>query len=172
MELELSVKKNRDLSEQELENIIKLCSNAFNEDFHPYMKNFVGATQILGYYEDNLVSHVLWLDRWIRIENKPLLKTAFLDAVAVDKKYRKRGFASIMMTRLAGEITKYDRAVLTTNSPDYYIHLGWKSWQGLVYFQRDDGRTTPLNNSTLMVLFLPGTPALDLNEPLTIEWHE
>jgi aminoglycoside 2'-N-acetyltransferase I len=170
--LTLKVKKNGDLSEDELEKVISLCSNAFNEDFRPYMIDFIGGTHILGYYEDTLVSHVLWLNRWTRIENTPLLKTAFLDAVAVDEKYRKRGFASSMMTRLVGEITDYDIAVLTTDSIDFYTRLKWQAWQGPVFFQRVDGRITPLNNQTFMVLSLPKTPALDMNLPLTIEWHE
>jgi aminoglycoside 2'-N-acetyltransferase I len=172
MELELAVKKNRDLSEKELEEIITLCSNAFNEDFRPYMKDFIGSRHILGYYEDVLVSHVLWLNRWIRIENTPLLKTAFLDAVAVDEKYRKRGYASSTMTRFTEEITDYDMAVLTTGSPDFYERLGWQAWLGSVSFQRVDGQITSLNNSTLMTLFHPRTPALDVNTPLTVEWHD
>ena len=89
-ELTLKVQKNSDLSEEELENIITLCSNVFHEDYRPYMKDFIDGTHILGYYEDTLVSHVLWLNRWVRIDKTPLLRTAFLDAVAVDEKYRKR----------------------------------------------------------------------------------
>ena len=172
MEVDIKVKKNQDLTGQELEDIITLCSKAFNEDFHPYMKDFIGGTHILGYYEDTLVSHALWLDRWVRIENKPLLETAFLDAVAVDEKNRKRGFGSSILTRLAGEITDYDIAALTTGSPDFYKRLGWKAWMGPVYFQRVNGHTTSLNNSTLMILTLPKTTDLYLNTPLTVEWRE
>jgi aminoglycoside 2'-N-acetyltransferase I len=171
-ELTLIMKKNRDLSEEELENIITLCSNAFNEDFRPYMKEFTGGTHLLGYYEGTLVSHLLWLSRWVRIENIPLLKTAFLDAVAVDEKYRKRGFASSTMTRFADEITDYDIAALTTESPDFYKRLGWQAWQGSVSFRRVDDRVINLTDSKLMVLSLPRTPVLDLNEPLTVEWKE
>lgn len=171
-ELILKLKKNRELSEEELENIITLCSNAFDEDFRPYMKDFIGGIHLLGYHGNTLVSHVLWLKVWVRIENKPLLKTAFLDAVAVDEKYRKRGFASSTMTRFAAEITDFDIAVLTTESPDFYSRLGWQAWLGPVSFQTVDDRIIPLKDSTLMVLFLPGTPALDLNEPMIIEWHE
>lgn len=170
--LTLTVKKNQELSDEELDNVITLCSNVFHENYRPYMKDFTGATHILGYYEDTLVSHVLWLNRWVRIENKPLLKTAFLDAVAVDEKYRKRRFGSSTMTRFAGEITDYDIAVLTTDSPGFYERIGWKAWMGSVDFQRTDGRITSLNNSTLMVLILTRTPALDPNTPLTVEWHE
>ena len=169
--LTLKVKKNKDLSEEELEDIITLCSNAFNEDFRLYMKDFIGGTHILGYYEDTLVSHALWLDRWVRIENKPFLKTASVEAVAVDEKYRKRGFDSSVLTRLAGEITDYDIAALTTGSPEFYERLGWKVWQGPVYFRRDDGQATSLDNSTLMILTLPKTPDLDLNTRLTLEWR-
>jgi len=168
----LKVKKNRYLTEEDIEDVINLCSNAFNEDFRPYMKDFVGGTHILGYCEDVLVSHVLWLNRWVRIENQLLLKTSFVDAMAVDEKYRKRGFASSMMTRLVGEITKYDIVVLTTNSPDYYKRLGWKEWKRPVNFRRVDGRITSLKDSTLMVLSLPKTPPLDVHLPLTVVWRE
>ena len=172
IEFNLVVKKNHDLSPEELENVITLCSNAFNEDFRPYMKDFAGGIHILGCYENRLVSQVLWLNRWVRIENTPLLRTAFLDALAVDEKFRKRGIASSMMTRLVEEITDYDIAVLTTDSIDFYKRIGWQAWQGPVSFQRVDGRITPLNNQTFMVLSLPKTPALDVNLPLTVEWHE
>ncbi len=172
MELDIAVKKNKDLTEQELEDIVTLCSHAFNENFRPYMKSFINATHILGYYNGALVSHVLWLNRWTRAGDSPIMKTAFVDAVAVDGKYRKRGFASSMIARLTSEITAYNVSALTTGSPEFYERLGWQAWQGPVYFQREDGEITELNDSKLMVLFLPRTLALELNEPLTIEWRE
>ena len=105
-ELTLKIKKNRDLSEQELADIIALCSRAFNVDYRNFLNTFIGATHVLGYYENTLVSHALWVTRWLQVGDSPLMRTAYIEGVATDESYRKRGFATVVMKRLAEEIVK------------------------------------------------------------------
>ena len=84
-ELTLKIKKNRDLSEQELTDIITLCSRAFNVDYRNFLNTFIGATHVLGYYENTLVSHALWITRWLQVGDSPLMRTAYIEGVATDE---------------------------------------------------------------------------------------
>lgn len=172
MELELAVKKNTDLSEKELTDIIELCSRAFNVDYRNFLNAFIGATHVIGYYKEVMVSHALWITRWLQVGDSPLMRTAYVEGVATDEPYRKRGFASAVMEKLALEINDFDIAGLCTGSPDFYSRLGWDVWKGPL-FSRKDGELIPSHEgASVMILSLPDTPALDLSAPLSVEWRE
>jgi aminoglycoside 2'-N-acetyltransferase I len=171
-ELKLAVKKNRDLSEEELADIIALCSRAFNTDYRNFLNTFIGATHVIGYYKEMMVSHALWITRWLQVGDSPLMRTAYIEGVATDEPYRKRGFASAVMEKLAEEIADFEIAGLCTGIPGFYSCLGWEAWKGAL-FSRKDGELIPSREgASVMVLSLPDTPALDLSAPLSIEWRE
>lgn len=170
--LNLVVKKYRDLSEQELADIIALCSRAYSVDYRTFLDTFIESTHVIGYYEGMIVSHALWITRWLQAGDSPLMRTAFIEAVATEEAYRKKSFASTVMSRIAKEITDFDIGGLCTGSPDFYSRLGWKVWRGLL-FTRKDGELNPsVEDASVMVLPLPNTPVLDLSAPLSIEWRE
>ena len=167
----LTVKKNPDLLESELEDVITLGSRVFNTDLQANRNTFIHTTHIMGYYGSSLVSHALWYTRWMQTGSSPLLKTAFVDVVATGEEYRKQGFASSVLARFAESVTDYDIAALTTASTGFYERLGWQVWSGPVYFEKTEKQIAQPNDS-LMVLSLPNTPDLDLDAPLTVEWRE
>jgi len=168
---DLRVISSQDLSKQDYTEILALCFRAYGRDLEPLMVTFHGATHVLGYNDGVLVSHALWITRWLQSANLPVLKTAYIEAVATEEKYRNRGFASAVMKRIAGEITGYDLGALCTGSPDFYARLGWQVWQGPLSIRTTEG-PVPTPNETVMVLFLPNTPALDLDSSLSAEWRE
>ena len=171
-ELTLKVIKNQDLSEKELIDIIELCSRAFNTDYRNFLNTFIGAIHVIGYYKEVLASHALWITRWLQVGNSPLMRTAYVEGVATDEPYRKRGFASEVMKRLAVEIADFEIAGLCTGLPDFYTRLGWEVWKGSL-FSRKDGELIPSREgASVIVLPLPNTPPLDLSTPLSIEWRE
>ena len=172
MELELSVKKNRDLSEKELTDIIELCSRAFNVDYRTFLNTFIGATHVIGYYKEVMVSHALWITRWLQVGDSPLMRTAYVEGVATDEPYRKEGFASAVMEKIAEEITNFEIAGLCTGLPDFYTRLGWGVWKGPL-FSRKDGELIPSREgASVMVLALPNSPLFDLYAPISVEWRE
>ena len=131
--LKVKVKKYQDLSEKELDEIITLCSRAFNTDYRVFLDTFPNSTHVLGYYENTLVSHALWITRWLQVGDSPLMRTAYIEGVATDESNRKRGFASEVMKRLAEEITDFEIAGLCTGIPGVYSPLGWEVWEGPLF---------------------------------------
>jgi aminoglycoside 2'-N-acetyltransferase I len=172
MDFDIKVKKNGDLSEKELADIIALCSRAFNVDYRIFLNVFIGATHVIGYYKEVMVSHALWITRRLQVQDRQLMRTAYVEGVATDGPYRNRGFASAVMKKLAEEIINYDIGGLCTGVPNVYSSLGWEVWQGHL-FTRKDGKLIPSREgASVMVLLLPNTPELDLSAPLSIEWRE
>jgi len=169
--LSLEVIDSKDLSGQEYSEILELCSRAYRQDMKPFLDTFGGAIHILGRYRGLLVAHALWITRWLQCADLPTLRTAYVEAVATDEKYRNRGFASVVMERLAKEIRQFDLGALCTGSPDFYARLGWQLWQGPLFIRTKDG-LIPTPNEQVMVMFLPNTPVLNLEASLSAEWRE
>jgi aminoglycoside 2'-N-acetyltransferase I len=101
-----------------------------------------------------------------------MMRTAYVEAVATEAEYRKRGFASMVMERLVGEIQDYELAALSPFSVDYYERLGWELWHGPLFIRVEDELMPSIDGEEVMVFRLPKTPVLDLNAPLSAEWRE
>lgn len=170
-ELSINVIVRRDISKSDFSEILDLCSGAYGVDFRPLMATFPEATHVLGRYCGRLVSHSLWVTRWLQCPELPPWRTAYVEAVATDERYRNHGFATSVMKRLAEEIKGFDIGALSTGSFDFYARLGWVSWRGPLSI-RKDGELLPTPGDTVMVLSLSGTPALDSDAPLSAEWRE
>ena len=170
-DLDLRVVESNELTPDELEEIIRICSESFGADYRPYMDTFVNATHVIGYYEGKIVSHALWITRWLQAEDNPLMETAYVEAVVTDKPYRERGFASAVMSRLAEEVSEYELAALCTGFPEFYMRLGWQIWEGPLYIRTQEGMT-PTLEEPVMILLLPSSPELDINSSLSAEWRD
>lgn len=170
--LVIKVKSARDLTSEEYAEILMLCTQAFEHDYEPYMKTFENLTHVLGKYHGKLVSHVLWITRWLQIDDGPLLRTAYIEATATHLKHRHRGFASKVMKKAAEEIQDYDIAALATGSPAFYARLGWRLWRGPLFLRKGQELVPTPEEHGVMVLALERTPPFDINAPLSIEWRE
>lgn len=160
------------LSDADRRAIISLCNRAFEEDLEPLFNTFVDATHVLGYWDGSLVSHALWITRSLQVGAGPLLRTAYVEAVATEPAYRHRGLATAIMKRLADEIQDFDLAALSPFSPAYYERLGWELWRGPLFVRTENGLSPFPGDEEVMILRLPGTPDLDLGAPLSAEWRE
>jgi aminoglycoside 2'-N-acetyltransferase I len=100
------------------------------------------------------------------------MRTAYVEAVATEAKYRNRGFASFIMKYLIGEIQDYELAALSPFSVEYYERLGWELWRGSLFIRTKDDLMPSLDGEEVMIFRLPKTPVLDLNAPLSAEWRE
>ena len=153
--------------------IVALCNRAYEKDMQPILATFVDATHVLGYYDDLLVCHAMWITRYLQAGINPMMRTAYVEAVATEATYRRHGFASAIMKYTVGEIQDYELAALSPFSVEYYERLGWERWCGPLFIRTKEGDLLPcLDGEEVMIHRLSKTPILDLNAPLSAEWRE
>ena len=151
--------------------IVLLCDRAYEQDMQPILETFFDATHVLGYYNELLVCHALWITRYLQAGTNPMMLTAYVEAVATEAKYRSRGFASAVMKHLVGEVQEYDLAALSPFSVEYYQRLGWELWKGPLFIRTKDNLVPSLDQEEVMIFRLPKTPLLDLTTPHSAEWR-
>lgn len=171
-ELDISVVKQQDISESEYTEIQALCSDAYCQDFQPFLETFHDSVYVLGHYKGKLVSLGIWEARWLQYPGLPPWRTAYVEVLATYERYRGRGFATVVMRRLAEEIKDFDIGSLTTGLFDFYTRLGWKLWRGPLFIRKADGIMSTPKIKGFMVLQLPKTPDIDLGMPLSVEWRK
>lgn len=158
------------LTEAQRAAILDLCCAAYEEDIGPIWDLFPEATHVLGYLEGTLVSHALWVTRWLQVGEGPLLRTAYVELVATAPAQQGQGFATAVMQRLQATVQDYDLAALCPAVPEWYARLGWEPWRGPLAIRTETGLlATP--DELVMVLRLPKTPPLDLDALLSAEWR-
>jgi len=152
--------------------IIDLCIAAHQEEDFKNLFNYVpaGGLHFLAYREKQLVTHAMVTTRWLQPQGLPLLKTAYMDAVATLPIYQAQGYGSAVMRHLASEIDgEYVIACLETERVAFYERLGWQLWRGPLAGRSDQGLIPTPEQKGIMILRLSQTPALDLDSLLTIE---
>ncbi len=152
--------------------IIQLCVDAHQEEDFKNLFSYVpsGGWHFLAYRDDELIGHALVTTRWLQPEGQPLLKTAYVDAVATLPAYQGLGYGSALMRQLASEIdSEYVIACLETERETFYERLGWEVWRGPLAGRSESGLVPTPHQTGVMILCLTQTPALDLDRGLTIE---
>ncbi len=170
-DLRLHIIPSVELSAEQRQAIIGLCNRAYDEDLTSLFDTFSG-THILGFLGEVLVTHAMWVTRWLQVDNKPLLRAAYVELVATEAMFRRRGFASAVMHRLAAEVTEFDIAALSPFSAAYYARLGWQAWQGSLHIRKGTELLPTPDDEEVMILPLPNTPDIDLSDTLSVEWRE
>lgn len=154
-QLRLEVIESASLRAAQRSAIIEMCNRAYEEDLAPLFDTFGAAMHVLGYYDQTLVSHAMWVTRWLQPGTLSLLRTAYIEMVATAQEYRGRGFAFAVMHRVAREIQDFDLGALCPSSVDYYARLGWERWRGPLFIRRDDGPVPTLEDEVVIILRLP-----------------
>lgn len=151
--------------------IIQLCIAAHQEaDFNNLFSYIpAGGRHFLAYRAGELVSHAVVTTRWLQPADQPLLKTAYVDAVATLPLYQGQGYGSGVMEHLAENIADYEIACLETDIPAFYAQLGWELWRGPLNGRSEHGLIPTPAQTGIMILRLARTPILDLDGALTIE---
>jgi aminoglycoside 2'-N-acetyltransferase I len=162
------------LTSQQLADIHALCNRAYaiyDVDLEPIFQTFTDTTHVIGWWGSAMVSHAMWVTRWLQPGNQPPLRTAYVEMVATEPEFQGRGLATVVMRRLASAIHGFQLGGLSPAEPMLYEKLGWLFWQGPLFIRAQDGLlSTP--DGSVMVLRLPKTPPLDLTLPLSAEWRE
>lgn len=153
--------------------IIRVCVEASGEaDFNNLFSYLPPeGLHVMAYADRLLVGHAVVTTRWLQPENLPLLRTAYVDAVATAPKHQGQGVGSAVMRHLAEAIKDdFEIACLETEKVGFYEQVGWERWRGTLAGRERNGDIVPTpDQDGIMILRLPRTPALNLEGLLTIE---
>ena len=166
--------RTEDLNAAERTSIVDLCIVAHQEEDFKNLFSYIpsGGRHFLAYRGDELVSHAVVTTRWLQPAGQPILKTAYVDAVATLPAYQGQGYGSAVMEHLAKNIPDYEIAGLETERPAFYERLGWEAWRGALAGRSEQGLIPTPGQEGIMILRLAGTPAINLDGMLTIECQE
>jgi aminoglycoside 2'-N-acetyltransferase I len=156
--------------------IIGLCESAYGESFAHLFEELSGSVHVLARDERGLlVSHAEWVTRWLQPADHPMLRTAYVEAVATRPERQGRGLATAVM-RHVGEVLRADPtwelASLSPSNAQFYSRLGWEFWRGPLAIRRGDRIEPTPSDEEVMILRLPRTPVtLVTSSLLTAEWR-
>jgi aminoglycoside 2'-N-acetyltransferase I len=152
--------------------IIHVCRTAHQEDDFIRLFSYIpaGGIHVLAYREQELVSHAVVTTRWLQPEGLPVLRTAYVDAVATLPAYQGQRIGSTLMRHLAQLLADFEIACLATDRVSFYAQLGWEAWRGPLAGRRATQLLPTPDQKGIMILRLARTPPLDLDRLLVIEY--
>jgi aminoglycoside 2'-N-acetyltransferase I len=161
-----------ELARQDYSAIVAMCESAYEEPLAWLFDLYIPATHLIGRCDGQIVSHVMWVTRWLQPEGLRPLRTAYIEMVGTDPQYQSRGYATQLMAQVPERLASdFEFAALSPAETTLYLRLGWVYWRGPRYIRQGEGlMSTP--EEQIMVLSLPGTPALNLDAAISAEWRE
>lgn len=148
----------------------RLCDAAYGTATQPYIAALGPGEHLLGMQGGQLVSHLMWVTRWLQPQGGRALKTAYVEMVATAPHAQRQGYASALLRHVVPLLGEYELAALCPASDGVYRRLGWRYWRGPLSARKEDG-LVPTPQERVMIMPLPRTPALDLDAPLSVEWR-
>jgi aminoglycoside 2'-N-acetyltransferase I len=167
----IEVLRTAELDERARAEVIRVCLAAHGEPDFENLFSYLppDGLHVCGRLDGNLVSHAVVTTRWLQHDERPPMRTAYVDAVATDPAQQGRGHASAVMHAVAANVPDYDIACLeSSDAQGFYARLGWEPWRGPLAGRSESG-LVPTPGEGVMILRLPRTPALDLDGLLTVE---
>jgi aminoglycoside 2'-N-acetyltransferase I len=152
--------------------IIHVCRTAHEQDDFVHLFSYIpsGGIHVLAYVEQQLVGHAVATTRWLQPDGLPLLRTAYVDAVATLPAYQGQGIGSSVMRQLVSAVADFEIACLETDRVSFYARLGWEEWRGPLA-GRQAGELVPTpDQKGIMVRRLARTPPLDIDRLLVVEY--
>jgi aminoglycoside 2'-N-acetyltransferase I len=171
-ELHIEIVRQVDLAPARLADVLALAYRAYDRDLASYYGHLPEPTHVIASVGDTIVSHALWVTRWLQVGDGPPLRTAYVELVATEPSLQRRGYATAVMKALVDAVQSFELAGLCPDdrAVTLYERLGWRFWQGPLSIRTDEGLTrTP--GAWMMFMPLPKTPPLDSSLPLSAEWR-
>ena len=164
--------RTEELNAETRASIIHVCRTAHQEDDFTHLFSYIpsGGIHVLAYREHEVVSHAVATTRWLQPEGLPLLRTAYVDAVATLPAYQGQGIASTLMRHLATVISDFEMACLETERVSFYARVGWEVWRGPLAGRRAAELLPTPDQKGIMILRLARTPPLDAESLLVVEY--
>lgn len=151
--------------------LLALSAEAYGEELAHYFADIGPGIHLLGWHEDRLVSHAMWVPRTLYYGSDQQLNAAYVELVATRATDRRHGFATQVMRHLQRAIHTYDVGALAPSESGFYERLGWELWRGPLMVRTSSG-VEATSDETVMVLRLPNTPHdLDLDGALMVDWR-
>lgn len=158
------------LSPATVKAVRQLCDAAYETDTGPYFDAVGTGDHLLCWKSERLVSHLMWVTRWLQPGSGALLRTAYVEMVATAPGLQRRGYATSLLEQFPSQVEQFDLAALCPATETLYSRLGWRYWRGPLAV-RTDRAVVPSPDEHVMVLSTPQTPSLDLDMPLSVEWR-
>jgi aminoglycoside 2'-N-acetyltransferase I len=156
--------------------IVRMCTAAHGNDFGSLFSFLPPeGLHVIGWMnaeaDAEVAGHAVITTRWLQPQGLPLLRTAYVDAVATLPACQPQGIGSAVMRRLAEEAASegYEIAGLESGLRGFYERLGWEQWRGPLAGRTETGLAPTPEQDGIFILRLPKTPPLDLHGLLTIE---
>jgi aminoglycoside 2'-N-acetyltransferase I len=165
--------RTEDLNAATRASIIDVCIAAHQKDDFKHIFAYIpaGGIHALAYRAQELVSHAVVTTRWLQPEGLPMLRTAYVDAVATLPAYQGQGIGSSVMRHLASLLSDFEIACLETDRVSFYARLGWEEWRGSLAGRTATELLPTPDQKGIMILRLARTPPLDVDSSLTIEYE-
>jgi len=161
-----------ELAGQDYAAIVAMCELAYEEPLAGLFDAYGLAQHLIGRQDGRIVSHAMWVTRWLQPEGLPPLRTAYVEMVASHPSYQSLGHATRLMVQVPGRLTDdFQLAALCPAETRLYRRLGWTFWRGSLFIHQAKS-LLPTPEEQVMILPLPGTPPLDLDAALSAEWRE
>lgn len=132
----------------------------------------LGGLHALAWHGGELAGHAALVQRRLLLAGR-VLRTGYVEGVAVRADLRRRGYGDALMAPLEQVARRaYDVAALATTDEGagFYAARGWLPWLGPTSALTPDGVVrTPEDDDCVLVL--PG-PYLDRSAALTCDWRE
>jgi aminoglycoside 2'-N-acetyltransferase I len=148
----------------------ELCDLAYHSPTAPYFAAIGPGEHLLGWEEGVLVSHLMWVTRWLQMGDDAPLRTAYVEMVATAAVFQGQGRATALLQYFPSQVEHFDLAALCPATVRLYSRLGWQLWRGPLGVRTETG-LLPTPEERVMVLPLPRSPPLDLTLPLSVEWR-
>ena len=144
---------------------------AYDEPLGHYLDAIGPGQHLVRRRGGQLVSHVMWVQRWVQVGEGPLLRTAYVELVGTHPDFRAQGLARELMTELIERVQGFELAALAPEATRLYEHLGWVPWRGPLFARRGEELVPADSDEVVLIHPLPRTPVLDLDAPLSVEWR-
>ena len=150
--------------------IHRLCDLAYGCPTRPLFDSLGSGDHLVATRGAVLVSHLMWVTRWLQPEGQLPVRTAYVEMVATHPSEQRQGCATSLLEAAVPCFADYELAALCPATEGLYQRLGWRFWRGPL-FARTAGRRIPTPDERVMILPLAKTPRLDLDLPLSVEWR-
>lgn len=161
-----------ELTPADFASVIDLCDLAFAEETGPYFTAIGEGDHLLVWDDTVLVSHLMWVPRWLMPAGQPTLRTAYIEMVATAHPYKNQGWATRLLESALPLLHQFDLAALSPATERLYLRLGWTYWRGPLSTRLLNGELRAEPDERVMIHRLAATPAtLDPDVGLSIEWR-
>jgi aminoglycoside 2'-N-acetyltransferase I len=171
----LSCVHTSDLSSFRSAKIRAMLEDAFDGDFADEdWEHALGGVHVLLQEDDELIGHAAVVQR--RLVHAGLgIRTGYIEAVAVRADRRERGLGGELMA-VAEDLVRgaYDLGALSSGgrARRLYERRGWLPWKGETWVLAPDGpRRTREDDGGVLVLLMPTSPVLDLEDAIACDWR-